>query len=347
MRPPAFWLVREGRDAAPVLRLLLSPLAALYAAATARRLRTGTPVRVPVPVVCVGNLTLGGTGKSPLARLVRARLTALTGLPAAVVSRGHGGQLEGPVRVDPGLHTSRDVGDEPLMLARDGPVFIGRDRAAAARLAVQAGMGALVLDDGHQNPALHKDLSLVVVDGETGFGNGWVVPSGPLREPVEAGLARADAVILMGGTPDNHQDIGFPGFTGPILRAGLQAARQRFGGPVAAFCGIGRPEKFDATLHKLGAEIATFLPFPDHHPYTEQDIQRIRKAARQFGASRIVTTEKDFVRLPPEFAREVMAVPVEAVVPAADALDRLLEGAIHACARRTGAPHPAHPEAKL
>lgn len=337
MRPPAFWLVREGRDSAPVLRLLLGPLGQLYAAATRRRLARGMPVRIPVPVVCVGNLTLGGTGKSPLARLVRARLADLTGGPAAVVSRGHGGRLEGPVQVDPTIHTAADVGDEPRMLASDGPVFIARDRAAGARMAVQAGMTGLVLDDGHQNPAVHKDLSIVVVDGETGFGNGWVVPSGPLREPVAEGLARAGAVILMGGTPDDHARIELPGLAGPVLRSVLQPVPLRFAGPVAAFCGIGRPEKFDATLQQMGADIATFMPFPDHHPYTDSDIARIRRTARHFGAAQLVTTEKDHVRLPPGFAAEVTPVLVKAVVPASDAFDRLLRGALEACAARTGA----------
>jgi tetraacyldisaccharide 4'-kinase len=340
MRPPHFWLVRTGRDAAPILRTLLRPLGALYAAATRRRLRSVQPQAMPVPVVCIGNLTLGGTGKTPLARLVRARLTALTGAQAAIVSRGHGGQLEGPVRVDPELHTAADVGDEPLMLARDGPVFIARDRAAAARLAVQAGASAIVLDDGHQNPAVLKDLSLVVVDGETGFGNGHVVPAGPLREPVAEGLARASAVIVMGGSAEQHALIDLPGLDGPILRARVVAAPRRFAGPVCAFCGIGRPEKFEATLKGMGAEIATFIPFPDHHPYSLADTDRIARVAAHFGASVLVTTEKDHVRLAPAFAAGVEMVTVEADVAASDSLDRLLARAIAACAARGGRTHP-------
>lgn len=334
MRPPSFWLVREGRDAAPVLRFLLTPLALLYARATARRLARGRPLALPVPVVCIGNLTLGGTGKTPLARLVRARLAALTGGEVAIVSRGHGGQLTGPVRVDPALHSAADVGDEPRMLARDGPVFVGRDRAEAARLAVQAGMTAIVMDDGHQNPALVKDLSLVVVDGATGFGNGHVVPAGPLREPVATGLARADAVILMGGTADEIEAIALPDLSGPVLRATLQARPRRFQGPVLAFCGIGRPEKFDDTLQGLGAAIASFIAFPDHHPFTAADLARIERTARHFGASEMVTTEKDHARLPPDFAGKVSVVEVEAVVAADGALDRLLQRALQACAAR-------------
>ena len=338
MRPPSFWLVREGRDAAPVLRFLLTPLALLYARATARRLAQGRPVALPVPVVCIGNLTLGGTGKTPLARLVRARLAALTGGEVAIVSRGHGGQLTGPVRVDPALHSAADVGDEPRMLARDGPVFVGRDRAEAARLAVQAGMTAIVMDDGHQNPALLKDLSLVVVDGATGFGNEHVVPAGPLREPVATGLARADAVIMMGGTAEQIEAIELPGLTGPVLRASLQARPRRFLGPVLAFCGIGRPEKFDDTLRGLGARIASFIAFPDHHPFTPADLARIERTARHFDAAEIVTTEKDHARLPPGFAASVSVVEVEAVVAAGGALDRLLQRAVQTCATRLGTP---------
>ena len=338
MRPPSFWLVRHGRDAAPMLRFLLSPLGLLYARATARRLERGQPVALPVPVVCIGNLTLGGTGKTPLARLVRSRLAALTGGEVAIVSRGHGGSLVGPVRVDPQIHSAADVGDEPRMLASDGPVFVGRDRAEAARLAVQAGMTALVLDDGHQNPALLKDLSLVVVDGATGFGNEHVVPAGPLREPVATGLSRADAVIMMGGTAEQIEAIDLPGLDGPVLRASLQARPRTFKGPVLAFCGIGRPEKFDDTLRALGASIASFIAFPDHHPFTPADLARIERTARHFGAVELVTTEKDHTRLPPDFATRVTTVEVEAVVAAPEALDRLLQRAIQACARRPGTP---------
>jgi tetraacyldisaccharide 4'-kinase len=328
MRPPAFWSIAEGRDAAPMLRLLLTPPSWLWAQVTARRIARAAPVRAGVPVVSIGNLTLGGTGKTPLARLVRTRLAALAEGPVCIVSRGHGGRLEGPVLVDPTMHTAHDVGDEPLMLARDGPVIVSRDRAAGAALAEASGHRAIVLDDGHQNPALSKALSIVVVDGQTGFGNGRVCPAGPLREPVAAGLARADGVIWMGGDPGEARDR-LPGFGGPVLAASLVAEPFTHEGPVLGFCGIGRPEKFDTTLRSLGLQVEDMLPFPDHHVYRPRELAALAARAAATGA-RLVTTEKDMARLPPDFAQAVYVVRVAARMSDPAALDALLVNALEA-----------------
>lgn len=290
MRPPAFWTVREGREAAPVLRALLTPLSWAYAAATARRIATARPVRLAAPVISVGNLTAGGAGKTPIVRALCYWLRE-RGIDAHVISRGYGGRLEGPLRVDLQRHGAMDVGDEPCMLARDLSVWVARDRAAGGLAAVAAGAQAIVLDDGHQNPSLCKDLSFVVVDAETGLGNGRVLPAGPLREPAAAGLERADAVILVGrGEPD------FPAHGLPVLRGLVESQASLRPGPKVAFCGIGRPAKFEETLRAIGAEIVAMAPFPDHHPYTRSDLDRLQRLAEAHGAG-LVTTEKDAARL--------------------------------------------------
>ena len=308
MRAPAFWTIRHGRDAAPMLRALLSPLGWLYGASVARRLAKATPLQLTIPVVSLGNISLGGTGKTPLAHLIRAELSALLASPVAIVSRGYGGSLEGPLLVDPSRHSANEVGDEPLMLAADGPVIVAKDRRAGGQLAVRLGMKAVVLDDAHQNPALAKDLSIVVVDGQTGFGNGYIVPAGPLREPATKGLVRADLIILMGPVSDDTQD-DLAQYNGLTLCAELVPEPIDIKGKVLGFCGIGRPEKFDATLRGLGLDVVDMYPFPDHHPYSASDLKRLSARAAQEGVS-LVTTQKDFVRLPADFAQHVHVIPV-------------------------------------
>ncbi|HEX8660952.1 MAG TPA: tetraacyldisaccharide 4'-kinase, partial [Brevundimonas sp.] len=200
LNTPRWWYARDRRHAS-VLRFVLKPVSWIWAAATARRIARGAPVDPGAPVISIGNLTVGGSGKTPVAREV-LRLLRAAGIEAHALSRGYGGKLEGPTRVDPAVHTAADVGDEPLMLALDSPAWIARDRVAGARAAVSGGAKALVLDDAHQNPTLGKTLSLIVVDGETRdgewpFGDGSVFPSGPMREPLKAGLSRADAVVVL------------------------------------------------------------------------------------------------------------------------------------------------------
>jgi tetraacyldisaccharide 4'-kinase len=283
-----------------MLRALLSPIGALYGLSVARRLKKTKPVRLPIPVISLGNISVGGTGKTPLAHLIRAELTALLGGPVAILSRGYGGTLAGPVLVDPKVHSAAEVGDEPLMLAADGPVIVAKDRAAGGQFGLAQNMRALVLDDAHQNPSLAKDMSIVVVDGETGFGNGFLVPAGPLREPV----------ITMGAISDDTiEDLA--DFNGTILSAELVAAPLQIDGRVLGFCGIGRPEKFDATLRSLGLDVVDMYPFADHHPYSQTDLARLSQVARDYGAT-LVTTQKDYVRLPKDFQAQVHVVPVTA-----------------------------------
>lgn len=321
---PRWWYVREGAPA-PITRALLTPISWIWAWATARRIARAEPIDPGSPVICVGNLTVGGTGKTPVVREILLRLPAAHGL-----SRGYGGSERGPLRVDPKLHTAAEVGDEPLMLARDAPIWVSRDRVEGAKAAVKAGATAIVMDDGHQNPSLKKALSLVVVDGETRdgvwpLGDGSVFPAGPLREPLAVGLARADAVVLM-----LPADLAEPDpallralISKPILIARLDPAAPPPPGPQVGFAGIGMPWKVERALKSAGCELSDFLPFPDHFAYDAAALKLLEGRAELFGAG-LVTTEKDWVRLPPEWRKRVIAWPVRAVFEDSAVLDRLL-----------------------
>lgn len=320
MRPPRFW--QEDGAAAR----LLAPAGALYALAGRTRAGLARPYRAPVPVLCVGNLTMGGTGKTPVAIDLIERLRA-RGLAVHAVTRGYGGTERGPHRVDLRADGAGRVGDEPLLLAAHAPTWVARDRAAGLRAAVAAGAQAAVTDDGFQNPGFAKTLSLVVIDGETGFGNGRVFPAGPLREPVARGLARADAMVLMGAGDA-------PPFDGPALRAALEPRLSGIslaGARVLAFAGIGRPEKFFETVRGMGAEVVDTESFPDHHAYTGAMVNRLLARARERDLT-VVTTEKDMVKMPPSTRGRIWPVPVGVVWADGGAgverlLDRALPGA--------------------
>lgn len=322
MHPPEFWH-RDG-----ITPALLGPLGAVYGAAAWLRERASRPWRAAVPVICVGNLTVGGAGKTPTA-LALARILRGRGTKIAFLSRGYGGALNGPVQVDPERHTARDVGDEPLLLSACAPTFVSRNRKDGARLAAAKGASAIVMDDGLQNPSLQKDLSLVVVDGGYGFGNGRVLPAGPLREPLARGLARADAFVLIG---DDDRNLADPlKAHAPVLRARLvpdAEARLLSGRRVLAFAGIGRPEKFFATLRALGATIAEMRAFADHHPYTAEEVAGLLEAARRAGATP-VTTAKDWVRVPEDARARVTPVRVELAFDDEKAVEALLMPALH------------------
>lgn len=323
MRAPGFWYRPPGLAAT-----LLSPLAALYAAGTARRLRGGTRARVGVPVICIGNINAGGTGKTPTTIAVAQRLGD-RGVEAHVVTRGHGGSFQGPILVEEFNHRASDTGDEALLLAAFTKTWVAKDRLAGARAAVEAGAEVILLDDGFQNPALAYDLSVVVVDAHRGFGNGRVLPSGPLREPVDIGLKRADIVLSVGpeaaqrrfSETESHR-IPVPLLQGELvpLPTGLPLS----GMPVVAFAGIGDPEKFFTTLRDLGADVRASHALSDHQPLNDTLMTRMLREAAAVGAQ-VVTTEKDAARLSPAYRSRVMTVPVRLEIADWSELDRRLD----------------------
>jgi len=291
MREPAFWW-RPGAGK------LLDPLGAIYGAAAERRMEQ-TGAKAGVPVICVGNLTVGGAGKTPAALAIGHLLLQMRERPF-FLSRGYGGRLAGPVRVDPGFHHAAEVGDEPLLLARLAPTIIARDRVAGARTARKGGANVIVMDDGFQNPSLAKDAAIVVVDGTRGIGNGRVLPAGPLRAPLEVQIKQTRAVLIVGprdGAPRVEQAARRYGV--PVFHARLDPDRGSLaalgGRKVLAFAGIGNPDKFFATLTEAGVAVAERTRFADHHRYTAAEAGTLIARADAAGLV-LMTTEKDHVR---------------------------------------------------
>ncbi|MCK8786426.1 tetraacyldisaccharide 4'-kinase [Roseomonas sp. NAR14] len=319
MRAPAFWAEGGGG----ILPLLLTPASRIYACATARRMRK-PGWQAPVPVICCGNASAGGAGKTTVALDIGRRL-ANRGVAVHFLLRGYGGKLRGPVRVDPAVHDSRAVGDEALLLAAERPTWVAAERDAGARAAIAAGAQAIVMDDGLQNPTLRKDLSLLVVDGTYGFGNGRVIPAGPLREPVAEAAARAQAAVVIG---EDTADVASQ------LPAGMRTLRARLapgpeaallaGQPVFAFCGIAVPRKFFATLSEAGAVLAGRVTYADHYPYDPGDLRDLLAQAEALRATP-VTTRKDFVRIPPAFRSRVTVVTVKLEWEEPAGIEMLLE----------------------
>jgi tetraacyldisaccharide 4'-kinase len=317
VRAPEFW-TEDG-----ALARTLAPLAAAYAGAGCLRRALARPVAVSVPVVCVGNLVTGGAGKTPVVLALLGALRQRGETPHAL-TRGYGGREAGPLRVDPARHDAARVGDEALLLARAAPTWVARDRPAGAKAAVAAGASLVVMDDGFQNPSLQKDLSILVVDGRYGFGNGRVVPAGPLREPLAWGLARADAVVVVGEAREDLEPT--LGAGRPVLRADLvpESGAESLGGrKLVAFAGIGRPEKFFASLRDQGALLAETHGFADHHAYRPGEVAKLADRARSLGAT-LVTTEKDAVRLPPDRLSEIRVLAVSLAWRDPAAIDELL-----------------------
>jgi tetraacyldisaccharide 4'-kinase len=308
MHEPDFWY----RPSSWMSRLLM-PLAAAYGAITGYRLqREGFDAGIPV--LCVGNYHVGGAGKTPTVMALVKLLRDLGETPV-VLSRGYGGRLRGPVMVDLGRHLAADVGDEPLMLARQVPVAVARDRIDGVALARSQGASVIVMDDGFQNPAIAKDASLIVIDARRGLGNACVFPAGPLRAPLPPQIARTDALIVIGQGAAAEAIAALVRARGkPVLSARLRAndasVASLRGKRVAAFAGIGDPIRFFRTLRANGVEVALERAFPDHHPLSQGEIETLIAEARS-NALTLVTTEKDFARLRgregvPEWAREIV-----------------------------------------
>jgi tetraacyldisaccharide 4'-kinase len=300
VKAPGFWATGGWPAAA------LTPASWIWRLGAEIRRATTTPYRPGVPLICIGNATAGGAGKTPTVLAIAGELIA-RGKRVGLLSRGHGGALTGPVRVDPAVHTSADVGDEPLLLAAAAPTVIARDRADGARLLEAEGVEVIVMDDGLQNPSLAPTLSLLVVDGGAGIGSGRVMPAGPLREPWDRALEKSTAVVLIGEDRTGIADK--VGGRRPVLRGVLEPAPSALdlrGRKVLGFAGIGRPEKFRDTLTGLGAEVIGFRAFDDHHPYRPLEVMELVERAVAEDAVP-VTTAKDAVRLPPQ-ARPMVTV---------------------------------------
>ncbi|PQA87218.1 tetraacyldisaccharide 4'-kinase [Marinicaulis flavus] len=317
MREPWFW--RTDTPTARALAALLTPAAWIYQAGHRLRWAMTKPAKASLPVICVGNATLGGAGKTPFAILAAALLRE-AGVAPVFLTRGYGGALGGPLTVDPAKHTAYSVGDEALLLARHGPVIVSRDRPAGARRAAKTGAQVIIMDDGFQNPSLAKDLSILLIGEEDAQTNGALFPAGPYRESPSRAKARADIVVAVKAGPSEKPD-------GADMAAWLEAEGAPAPERVIAFAGIGRPEKFFRTLEEAGFTLARRIAFPDHHPFTEIELEHLMKdAARQ--KARLICTEKDHVRLPPAFREDILALPVAMQVSDREALKQRLAGLI-------------------
>ena len=317
MHAPKFWFKKAG-----LRSMWLSPIAALWSFQTARRLKRA-PQKIDMPVICVGNISMGGTGKTPTAIYLAQALNEL-GYNPFILSRGFGGSIEGPMRVTPD-HIAKEVGDEAVLMAYFAPVIVSRDRMKGGAFAQEQGADILIMDDGFQNPDLHKDMSIIVVDSDVGFGNGKVFPSGPLREPIQAAIKRADVVLLIGEGKKRAEIETAIGSSLPIVSAHLAPVDMGVTWKdmrVFAFAGIGRPEKFFKTLKNLGANVIVKRSFGDHEEIPTLLLDRMQNEAWS-KAAQLVTTEKDAARLPKNWQGSVLSLPVRLQIDEGDLLSHL------------------------
>lgn len=306
MKAPKFWETNN------LLAKLLSPFAKIYAKKTADRLLV-SGFKSPIPVICIGNLVAGGAGKTPVCIALAKQLFA-QGKKVHFLSSGFGGDFLQAQKVD--SNDCKKYGDEAVLLAKTAPTWVGKDRSETAVLAQTAGAEILIMDDGFQNPTLQKDFSIIVVDGKYGFGNGRVIPAGPLREPIDVGLKRADCVIVIG-----EETAQLPNFDIPKFSANLNIFYDPFlqNEDVVAFCAIARPEKFYTSLKEKGLNIVDTISYADHHLYSEQDLKNVLQRADKLQAV-VVTTEKDYVKIPKQLHVMLHLVKAEADIQDADKL---------------------------
>ena len=300
MKTPDFWKSKN------LLADILTPLGLIYGLATALRLRFKKSRKVPYPVICIGNLTAGGTGKTPVS-VSMAALLQQAGRTPFFVTRGYGGKSRN-IFADAKKYNVRETGDEPLLLARQAPTVINPDRATGAELAIKNGADTIIMDDGFQNPGLYKDLSFLVFDGTTGIGNGKCIPAGPLRETFAAGIKRAQAIIILGEDKHNlaAQTKDLPIFKGSVVAKKPEINNNE----IIAFAGIGRPEKFYTSLRELGFKLLKTIDFPDHHQYTMAELKKLINEAQKKDAV-LFTTAKDFVKIPPQIQKHFHVLEIE------------------------------------
>jgi len=305
MKTPAFW---SHRGAAAIALL---PLTILWQIGAALKQATARPHKPAVPIICVGNLTAGGTGKTPLVGWLADRMSE-RGWQPAILTRGYGGSATGPLWVDPAEHDAGICGDEPLMLADGRAVMVARDRAAGARaIAAGGSYDLIIMDDGMQNPTLQRTLTIGVFDGGSGVGNGWLIPAGPLRIPFAEGVKRLDIAVINGGDDTGLRqriDASLPVFDA-ALRPEASVIETLADTPLLAFAGIGRPARFFAGIEAIGGQIVKKLSFADHHPYSQQDLVQIQEDAQRHGAE-MITTQKDWMRLPADWRARIAMLPV-------------------------------------
>ena len=286
------------------------PVSWLYYLIVQLRMMAVRTQRVNVPVVCVGNTTVGGAGKTPTAIAICQWLRE-QGHQPHFISRGYLGHYTGTLRVNPQLHIAQEVGDEPLLLARHAPCWVSRRRMHAAQAAIKAGASVIIMDDGLQNPTLHKDCSVLVIDAAKGIGNGLILPAGPCREPLSRSLRKVQMVLLMGADTEPRLMKKLHASGKPIFHAQLKPSSHPSlqGMRVHPFAGIGNPDKFFATVEQVGGIITLSSRFPDHHYYTQADLSRLQREAAAH-QSTLITTEKDATRLPDDFLENVLVLPV-------------------------------------
>lgn len=329
-KTPSFWYPSKDTQSLPLKAKLLKPLSSVYAFAFKTHQASKSAKKADIPVLCIGNLSAGGTGKTPtcIAIVDAIKASGIADNPYFLM-RGYGGAERGPLLVDLNKHTAWDVGDEALILAKHAPTVVSADRVEGANLARLHGADIVVMDDGLQNPGIHKDIKIIVVNGEMGFGNKLVMPAGPLREPLEAGLEKADAFLIIGDDVSNTAAI-LPEKT-PVFSADLKAVEEKLPPKeyqYFAFAGLGYPNKFFNFLeHDLGFNVTKTVAFPDHCPYTAQDMIDLQMKADALQAT-LITTEKDFLRIPKDYQDGVATLPVSMVINEHDSLMTFIKGSL-------------------
>jgi tetraacyldisaccharide 4'-kinase len=288
MKTPAWWQTRS------LTAQILLPISAMWQFCAWLRPRLATPVKLSVPVICVGNVVAGGGGKTPVA-LALGEATKALGINAYFISRGYGGSIRLPTRVDIARHTASEVGDEPLLLAHVLPTIIARDRVQAAKLAVEQGATLIIMDDGLQYPHMIKDFSILVMKGENPIGNGLLMPAGPLREPLASALKRSDVIIHIDGNNVPLPQVILQSRKS-VFKSKSQTVVPESINKAIAFAGIAHPVHFHQSLIRAGVEVLEFYDYPDHHPYTQHEINRLVEHAKALSVP-LITTEKDLVRL--------------------------------------------------